>query len=173
MKIYLLLPALFLLCISLHAQYLSTTLITPAGGLTESATGSLSWSIGEVAITHEAQGDALLTQGFQQSDFDTVLVTLPDDPKKIKILLPNLITPNADGQNDHFDPVKVLEGYQYYVPRDRTEIVIVNRWGEVVYHEKPYKAWDGGGLPQATYYFRLLRTDSKKVITEGPVHLLR
>lgn len=167
--LFLLLPP----CIALHAQELAPTLLTPAGGMTQSTTGSLSWSIGEVAITHELQGDALLTQGFQQSDFDTVLITLPNDPKKLQILLPNLITPNADGQNDEFDPVKVLEGYHYYVPRDRTELLIINRWGEVVHRGNPYQAWTGGTLPQSTYYFRLMRTDTKKVITEGPVHLLR
>ena len=161
---------LLLLCPTLRAQ----VLLTPAGGMTQlPGEGSLSWSMGEVAIAHELQGDALLTQGFQQSDFDTVLTTLPNDSKRLRILLPNLITPNMDGQNDDFDPVTVLESYRYYVPRDRTELVIINRWGEVVYRADPYKAWDGSNLPQATYYFRLLRTDSKKVITEGPVHLLR
>lgn len=160
---------LTLLSATLHAQ----VLLTPAGDMTQSATGSLSWSLGEVAITHELMGDALLTQGFQQPDVDTALTTLPNDSKRLRILLPNLITPNMDGQNDDFDPVTVLEGYRYYVPRDRTELLIINRWGEVVYRADPYKAWDGHNLPQATYYFRLLRTDSKKVITEGPVHLLR
>ena len=169
----------FILCffllhsIALHAQELAPTFLTPAGGMTQSPTGSLSWSIGEVAIAHELQGDAMLTQGFQQSDIDTVLITLPNDSKKLQILLPNLITPNMDGQNDDFDPVSVLEGYRYYVPRDLTELLIINRWGEVVHRGIPYQVWTGDKLPQATYYFRLLRTDTKKVITEGPVHLLR
>ena len=165
---------LFLAATALRAQTLAPTLLTPAGGMTQSpGGGSLSWSIGEVAIAHELQGDALLTQGFQQSDFDTVLTTLPNDPKQLLLLLPNLITPNADGQNDIFDPVSVLEGYKYYVPRDRTALVVINRWGEVVYRADPYKGWDGSNLPQATYYFRLLRTDVAKVITEGPINLLR
>lgn len=164
----------FLLSTALHAQTLSPTLLSPAGGMTQSpGGGSLSWSIGEVAIAHELQGDALLTQGFQQSDFDTVLTTLPNDPKRLQILLPNLITPNADGQNDIFDPATVLEGYRYYVPRDRTELIVINRWGEAVYRANPYKGWDGNNLPQATYYFRLRRTDTGKMITEGPLHLLR
>lgn len=172
MKKHLVLPAL-LLSTALRAQDLAPTLIAPAGGMTQSpGGGSLSWSIGEVAIAHELQGDALLTQGFQQSDVDTVLLTLPNDPKQLQLLLPNLITPNGDGQNDIFDPVSVLES-RYYVPRDRTGLLIINRWGEIVFRKIPYERWDGGHLPQATYYFRLLRTDTGKVITEGPVHLLR
>ena len=170
-------PCFFLLLLSasaLRAQTLSPTLLAPAGGMTQSpGGGSVSWSIGEVAIAHELQGDALLTQGFQQSDFDTVLTTLPNNPRQLQILLPNLITPNMDGQNDLFDPVTALEGYRYYVPRDRVEMIVLNRWGEAVFRANPYKAWDGSSLPQATYYFRLLRIDTGKVITEGPVHLLR
>ncbi|HMX39749.1 MAG TPA: gliding motility-associated C-terminal domain-containing protein [Saprospiraceae bacterium] len=163
-----------LLPFSLPAQTLSPVLLAPAGGMTAiSVEGSLSWSVGEVAIAHERAGSALLTQGFQQIEADTTLAPLPSDPKRLQILLPNLITPNGDGRNDVFDPVDVLEGYRYYVPRDKTELVIVNRWGEVVFRKGPYERWDGGSMPQAAYYFRLRRTDTGRVITEGPIHLLR
>lgn len=162
-----------LLHTTLSAQDLAPTLLTPAGGMESSTSGSLSWSLGEIAITHVRVGSALLTEGFQQIESDTTLTVLPTDPRRLQILLPNLITPNGDGQNDVFDPVSVLEGYRYYVPRSQTELLVLNRWGEVVFRKSPYERWESSNLPQSTYYFRLRRTDSGHIITEGAIHLLR
>ena len=65
------------------------------------------------------------------------------------------LTPNGDGKNDYF---------RIFVPRDKpNELVIFNRWGNVVYREKDFmqsntQGWDGRNmsgnpLPNDTYYY--------------------
>jgi len=65
------------------------------------------------------------------------------------------LTPNGDGKNDYF---------RIYLPRDRyNELVIFNRWGNMVYREENFMrddqtGWDGRNLngellPDDTYYY--------------------
>ncbi|MGC9471763.1 MAG: gliding motility-associated C-terminal domain-containing protein [Bacteroidales bacterium] len=65
------------------------------------------------------------------------------------------LTPNGDGKNDYF---------RIYLPRDRyNELVIFNRWGNMVYREENFMredqtGWDGRNLngellPEDTYYY--------------------
>jgi hypothetical protein len=56
-------------CAYTHGQNieLSPTVIASAGNYSEAGTISLSWTLGEVAVTTLTQGDIILTQGFQQS----------------------------------------------------------------------------------------------------------
>ncbi|NGM60288.1 T9SS type B sorting domain-containing protein [Sphingobacterium sp. SGG-5] len=66
-------------------------------------------------------------------------------PRELKI--PNIITPNDDGDNDRF----VIFGAEAY---DRVELLIVNRWGNEVYKNMDYKdTWAGEGLNEGTYYY--------------------
>lgn len=46
---------------------LSPTVIASAGNYAEAGGISLSWTLGEIAVTTLEQGDLILTQGFQQS----------------------------------------------------------------------------------------------------------
>ncbi len=46
---------------------LSPTVVASAGNYSEAGEISLSWTLGEVAVTTLEQGDIILTQGFQQS----------------------------------------------------------------------------------------------------------
>ncbi len=46
---------------------LSPTVIASAGNYSEAGGISLSWTLGEIAVTTLQQGDLILTQGFQQS----------------------------------------------------------------------------------------------------------
>ncbi len=178
-KHHLLLFSTITLCASLHAQELAPSLLTPGGGYTETVKGSLSWSIGEVAIETVTQGQFTLSEGFQQIEIDTNTIALPEDPAKLLLLIPNIITPNSDGNNDLFDPVMALRDFQIQVSEDQAEMTIVNRWGEVVAPAtKPYRPWDGRSgqgvlLPQATYYFILVIHRSKDITVRGPVNLLR
>ena len=56
------------LFIQLQGQVtLSPTVIASAGDYAEAGGISLSWTLGEVAVTTLEQGDIVLTQGFQQS----------------------------------------------------------------------------------------------------------
>lgn len=70
--------------------------------------------------------------------------------------LPNVFTPNDDGKNDLFHPYP----YQFV---DRIDMVITNRWGEVVYTTTdPDINWDGcdkntGKLvPDGVYYYKCI-----------------
>jgi gliding motility-associated-like protein len=66
-------------------------------------------------------------------------------PNELKI--PNVFTPNGDGQNDVFEIVGI-EGF------DRVEIIIFNRWGNEVYRNNNYRNnWSGQNLNEGTYYY--------------------
>ena len=110
-------------------------------------------------------------QSCDTSYFKTIKV----EPVKLKI--PNVFTPNGDGINDYFiispdngsDPgsgntprssFDTEYEYQNYEPLNRfyesSELTIFNRWGRIVYHSKDYKNdWDGGNLPDGTYFYVL------------------
>ncbi len=67
------------------------------------------------------------------------------------IKIPNTFTPNGDGKND----IWIIENTDKYTD---VELNVFNRWGDKVYYVKNYVAgneWDGGSLPEATYYYVL------------------
>lgn len=67
------------------------------------------------------------------------------------IKIPNTFTPNQDGTND----IWIIENTKLY---EKVELTVYNRWGDKVYYVKDYetgKEWDGGSLPEATYYYVL------------------
>ncbi len=77
------------------------------------------------------------------------------DEKEITVLkIPNVITPNGDGFNDKF-VIKNLESYK------ENELVIFNRWNNVVYSKKNYtQDWAGQNLNAGTYFYILKVKDS-------------
>ncbi len=83
--------------------------------------------------------------------------------------IPNVITPNGDGRNDRFvinppDPSSVME------------IVIFNRWNNVVYQNKRYdNSWEGKGLDGGTYFYvvKITTHDAKTTEYKGYVMLMR
>lgn len=101
--------------------------------------------------------------------FTKDIIVLP-----VKLKIPNIFTPNGDGINDYFiidnDPTVDYDEennentrnfeYDSYNPlRDyylRTELTVFNRWGRIVYKSTDYNNdWDGGKLPDATYFYVL------------------
>ncbi|AOM78268.1 gliding motility-associated C-terminal domain-containing protein [Pedobacter steynii] len=68
-------------------------------------------------------------------------------------IIPNIITPNGDGNNDTFK-IKGLENYP------GTKVTIFNRWGNEVYRSDNYtNDWDGSQLNEGTYYYLILRKE--------------
>jgi gliding motility-associated-like protein len=109
-------------------------------------------------------------------DSAEVKIVVAADPNGIDEYLPNVITPNNDGLNDNlvFDIIDI-NGKDY----PQNEIVIYNRWGEIVYEASPYKNdWNGvnksgGLLPQATYYYILRLNIPGGTIIRGDVTILK
>ncbi len=90
--------------------------------------------------------------------------------------LPNVITPNGDGLNDAliFDIMLTNPG-----DFPNPELVVFNRWGDVVYRQQPYdNDWrgtnqTGGNLPEGTYYFiNRLNLENTDILT-GDVTIIR
>lgn len=60
---------------------------------------------------------------------------------------PNVFTPNGDGANDFFEIDDALMNPQ-------NELIILNRWGNVVFRESGYKnTFNGAGMPDGTYFY--------------------
>ncbi|WP_188508671.1 Calx-beta domain-containing protein, partial [Parapedobacter pyrenivorans] len=91
-----------------------------------------------------------------------VTVTVTANPLRI----PNIFTPNGDGQNDRFE-IEGIEGY------DRVEVVVFNRWGNEIYRHNAYdNTWDGAAIPEGTYYYMLtLQKGNTRQVEKGWVVL--
>ncbi|MEM8909924.1 MAG: gliding motility-associated C-terminal domain-containing protein, partial [Bacteroidota bacterium] len=109
---------------------------------------------------------------------DTATIAINIETRNIDpdIVIPSGITPNEDGANDFFVIPDIQNNPERY---DRSELVIFNRWGDVVYSAQPYQNdWDGRNnsgkkLPQGTYYY-VLRVDfTEGKIYRGDITLLR
>ena len=89
-----------------------------------------------------------VTNGICAVSYDTVLIKIND------LIVPSLITPNLDGNNDFF----IIRGIETL---GRTNLDIFNRWGAKVYTIDNYaNDWDGKDgngnlLPADTYYYVL------------------
>jgi len=92
---------------------------------------------------------------------DTIIPILPFE-------FPNVITPNGDGTNDLFEIQDLPEN---------TEVIILNRWGNLVYSSAKYQNnWDGKDtsgkeLADGVYTYKYKTKDAK--IGHGFLHLVR
>ncbi len=70
------------------------------------------------------------------------------------LIIPSLITPNLDGNNDYF----VIKGIESF---GQTSLIVFNRWGARVYENSKYdNSWEGmddkeNPLPEDTYFYIL------------------
>ncbi len=79
--------------------------------------------------------------------------------------IPNIFTPNNDGLNEIF----YIKGIKY----DVWQLLIYNRWGQLVYQSDHYKNdWNGDNLPDGTYYY-IFQNQEKKKIMSGHVDIYR
>lgn len=91
-----------------------------------------------------------------QAVCDTALVLLNVEGAE-NCIVPNIFTPNEDGNNDRFE-IPCLIGYE------GGNLLIFNRWGDEVYNDNNYKNdWDGRHLdkplPDGTYFYILKLKD--------------
>jgi len=83
------------------------------------------------------------------ADIDSVLVTVVDPPI---LRIPNLITPNNDGQNDAWDLIELADLFLY-------DIDIHDRQGKLIYESSDYQNdWmatdmNGETLPDGIYFY--------------------
>lgn len=108
---------------------------------------------------------------------DTGEVRILIKPKKvivkpIEVDVPNTITPNDDGKND----VWVIDNVEKF---PSSELIIFNRWGDILYKAKPYSNnWNGSNqagepLPEGTYYYVLRLNINDGKILKGDITILR
>jgi len=148
-----------------------------------------SYSQPEVTHTFDKAGiySAYLTV-FNQQGCDT-LFTHVVDVFPVDLFIPNVFTPNGDGINDYFvikaknasqqgtkSALKYDGTIQQYKPLndyyEKTHLVIFNRLGRKVFESDNYQNdWDGGGLPDGTYFYVLKCQGfkDKNVVYKGSV----
>gem|GEM_PF-6630665 len=89
--------------------------------------------------------------------------------KQMRIKIPNVFTPNNDGYNDRFE----IEGIEALA---QNELIVVNRWGIIIYRSKDYQNdWNGGILNEGAYYYVLTWRDRTGNLEElkGYVTIIR
>lgn len=88
----------------------------------------------------------------------------------------NAITPNGDGLNEQFIFTKLQRNPEDFPDN---ELIIFNRWGDIIYEAKPYNNdWAGnnnGGtpVPEGTYYYILRLNVGEGDIIRGDVTVIR
>ncbi|MFT3885682.1 MAG: PKD domain-containing protein [Flavobacteriales bacterium] len=86
------------------------------------------------------------------------------------VYVPNTFTPNNDGINDLFGVVASVRRPTGYI------LTIFDRWGaELFTSTQAYQGWDGSGLPDGVYVWKLSIRDAEGQLHEhvGHVTLLR
>jgi gliding motility-associated-like protein len=106
----------------------------------------------QTSVTELSLGDNIfqwsVTNGVCVASSDTVMIKIND------LIIPTLITPNLDGNNDFF----IVRGL---ASLGQTSLIIFNRWGANVFANDNYandwdgKDYNGNPLPEDTYFYIL------------------
>lgn len=84
-----------------------------------------------------------------------------------KLIIPNVITPNSDGQNDHF----VIIGLENY---PGSQLHILDRNGRIIFESTDYQNdWNANNIPTGTYFYRLQLNDGKRSEKNGTLSIIR
>lgn len=117
--------------------------------------------------TYNVMLEAISTIGCVDTLVQALLIPVCEDT--VEMVVPNVFSPNADGQNDIFR----IQG----LPDGNHQMYIYNRWGHVIFQAEDYlNDWDGytqSGLmvPEGTYYYILKLEDGTEF--QGHVTLIR
>ena len=131
------------------------------------------WSTGatDASIIVDAPGIYSVTATFGVCTLNDNVNVGDDCPGRV--FIPNVFTPNGDGNNDDF--------WIYYVNLEELDIEIYDRWGKQLYlsGNKDFR-WDGkykgNDLPEGVYYYLVhykLSNDENQYEDKGTVTILR
>lgn len=155
---YLLILSVSLFIPLLNAQevVLSPAVISSAGGYAETGNISLSWTLGELAVTTVNGESMMLTQGFQQGDLESVGFSL--DPIEWQIIAyPN---PVVSALNIQFD---LLEPGDFHIEIQD----ITGRLMRLEDYDKIYPGdvvqFDMSGFKPGSYFYRISSKDRQQV----------
>lgn len=107
----------------------------------------------------------------------TAEITITIESDGLEVEEPNTITPNGDGLNETLIFYTIANNDPANFPDN--ELIIFNRWGDIVYSAKPYNNdWSGLGndgqeLPQGTYYYILRLNIGKGEILRGDITIIK
>lgn len=107
------------------------------------------------------------------TDVDTLLIKVDERANGDNPFIPDGISPNSDGVNDYW-----YIRWLYRYPDN--EVIIVNRWEDIVYQAAPYNndwygTYNGKPLPEGTYYF-ILKIKEGGINTKtytGPITIIK
>lgn len=104
------------------------------------------------------------------------VVVLPGIGVDTTNTVPNAITPNGDGMNDQLIIDELIFDALDF---PRSELIIFNRWGDIVFRASPYnndwggKSNSGTDLPEGTYYYVLRLDTVEGEVMKGDITILR
>ncbi len=104
------------------------------------------------------------------------VVVLPGVGVDTTNTVPNAITPNGDGMNDQLIIDELIFDALDF---PRSELIIFNRWGDIVFNASPYNNnWGGESnsgtdLPEGTYYYVLRLDTVEGEVMKGDITILR
>ncbi len=154
---------------------------SPVVGLTGTAVGDVVswwWDLGAASPSTATTTEVSATFPAEPGDYPVMLVVTSsagcvDTVRSVVriveagvIEMPNVFSPNADGHNDRFVPL------DYNGTPALLEVF--NRWGQKVFSTRALaQGWDGGGVPDGTYYFVVTPDDAQVEKQAGHVTLVR
>ena len=109
-----------------------------------------------------------VVDNFIQQSTDSVTVFVEECEESLILFVPNIFSPNGDGNND------VLYAYSTLIRE--LDFSIYNRWGEEVFHSNSLqKGWDGKNAETGVYVWQVKATliTEKQIERSGNVSLVR
>ena len=147
------------------------SVIGNAASYSWSPSSSLNRASGETVIASPTESTTYRVTGTSSKGCTTtkeVYVRVDDD---YTIDYTNVITPNGDGVNDKFR-IRNIHRFQFCPLR------IYNRYGDMVFSRQDYRndwegTFDGGQLPEDTYYFTIDCSDVENNQFTGAITIIR
>jgi hypothetical protein len=119
------------------------------------------WSTGEDSYNIEVnQSDTYWVSAFNECGVSSDTIRIGFSP----LFIPNVITVNDDDLNDVFYILGIEPG--------QWDLTIINRWGEVIYHDSAYKnTWPAAEVTAGVYYY-LLRNKNSLYEFRNAIHVI-